>query len=118
MSKRTQLILATISGLIPVVALADGVDKTINTVTRISGFVGVVLPRLFFALALVYFFYGLGSYVMGVDDKKKAEAKTTIIYGVIILFVMSSVWGLVNLLQNATDTSDGSVIIPRIDPIQ
>ena len=114
MSKRTRFILSTMVSLTPAVVFADGVDKTINTVTRISGFVGTTLPKLFFALALVYFFYGLGSYVMGVDDKKKAEAKTTIIYGVIILFVMSSVWGLVNLLQNATDTGGGTVNIPTI----
>ncbi len=115
MSNRTKLILSTVAGLFPLAAFADGIDKTIAKVGVITTFVGGTLPRLFFALALAYFFYGLGSYVMGVDDKKKAEAKTTMIFGIIVLFVMSSVFGLIRILQDATDTGGSQgVNIPTI----
>ena len=114
MSQRTKFIFSAISILSPGIAIADGIEKIKGTVSSLYDLIGGTLPKLFFALALVYFFYGLGSYVMGVDDKKKAEAKTTIIYGIIVLFVMSSVWGLVNILQDATGTRGGGINIPTL----
>jgi hypothetical protein len=39
-------------------------------------------------------------YVVAVNDEKKAAAKDKIIYGIVGLFIMISVWGLVNILVN------------------
>lgn len=83
----------------PVLASAD----TINNVWNIFGFVKKVLDTvlpLIIALAVVYFIYGIFKYVMAGDDDAKAAAKDKIIYGVVGLFIMISVWGLVNILSN------------------
>jgi hypothetical protein len=52
------------------------------------------------ALALLVFFWGLVKYIAKADDPKEKEAgKNTMIWGVIALFVMFSVFGLVSFLQ-------------------
>jgi len=53
------------------------------------------------ACAVVYFLYGVLQYViMGDDEEKKEKAKSTILYGIVGIFVMVSVYGLVKLVQN------------------
>jgi len=63
--------------------------------------VGILNPAmdLLIAAAVILFLYGVIKYVSGGDDEaKRKEAKNYIVYGIIGLFVMVSVWGLVNLL--------------------
>lgn len=68
-------------------------------VTDIGGIVETIIPILL-ALALLGFFYGLVMYIFGKEDDK-AQAKKTMIWGVVALFVMVSVWGLVAWLGDA-----------------
>jgi len=52
---------------------------------------------LLFVLATVVFLYGVVKYVLaGGDEKKMDSGKQFMIYGVIGLFIMLSVWGIVN----------------------
>ncbi len=74
------------------VTLVSVANKILDAIRPISGFL--------FALALAYFLYGLLQYVTVLDEKKKKEARDTIFYGVIGLFVMASIWGLVALVQD------------------
>jgi len=64
---------------------------------------GVIDPLiiLVFALALVYFLWGVSRYIWhGGDEAKRTEGYQMMIYGVIALFVMVSVWSLVAILEN------------------
>ncbi len=59
------------------------------------------LIALVSALALLYFLYGVSQYILhGGDTEKRNEGYQTMIYGIIALFVMVSVWGLVGVLSN------------------
>ena len=59
-----------------------------------------VVP-LIFALALVVFTWGVVQYVINSDDEtKKAKGRDFMIWGIIALAVMVSVWGLVNILRS------------------
>ena len=60
---------------------------------------GVVL--IIISLSVLVFLWGLIKYVKSIDDKTRQEAIGTITYGIVALFVMVSVWGLVNLLTNS-----------------
>ncbi len=83
----------------PVIAAAQVTQ--IRTVWNIFGFIKNILDTilpLIIAAAVVYFIYGIAKYVMSGSDDAKAAAKDKIIYGVVGLFVMVSVWGLVNIL--------------------
>lgn len=53
------------------------------------------------ALALIWFFWGIIQYVLKADnEEKQREARSYMIYAVIGMFVMFSIWGLVALLRN------------------
>ena len=69
----------------------------------VNGFIGllntVVVPVLF-ALAFAAFVWGIANYFffhMG-DEKKREEGRIFILWGLIGLVVLFSVWGFVNLL--------------------
>lgn len=57
-----------------------------------------VIP-LIFGLALVFFVYGVMQYVLNeADEGKREKGKTFMVWGIIALTVMVSVWGLVAIL--------------------
>jgi len=73
----------------------------ITDIWSIFGFIKRLLDTalpLIIAIAVVYFVYGIFMYVVAIDDEKKSAAKDKIIYGIVGLFIMISVWGLVNIL--------------------
>mgnify|MGYP007099669111 CR=1 FL=1 len=55
---------------------------------------------LIIGLALVAFLWGVIKYMRGGDVEKVKEAREFIVWGIIGLFVMISVWGLVAVLTN------------------
>jgi ABC-type dipeptide/oligopeptide/nickel transport system permease component len=117
MLNRTKLSLSAIALLAPGIVFAALPGKIEQLTVDLAAFIGGTVPRLIFALALAYFLYGVFSYVStGADEKKRGEAKNTIIYGLIILFVMSSVWGLVRLIQSAVlnDTNNSAPQYPTV----
>ncbi|OGZ32653.1 MAG: hypothetical protein A3H02_01140 [Candidatus Niyogibacteria bacterium RIFCSPLOWO2_12_FULL_41_13] len=57
-----------------------------------------IIPILM-TLATIVFLYGVISYVTsGADEEKRADAKWYMIWGLIGLFAMVAVWGLVRVL--------------------
>lgn len=80
----------------PVIVLAV---TTINSaVTTIGNIFDLVVPILM-VVASVVFIWGIISYILaaGSDDRKK-EAKNLIIWGLVALFVIVAMWGLVQIL--------------------
>jgi NADH:ubiquinone oxidoreductase subunit 6 (subunit J) len=75
----------------------------ISDVWSIFGFINKILNTLLpliIAGAVVYFIYGVAMYIIAGGEEAKEAAKTKIVWGIIGLFVMISVWGLVNILVN------------------
>ena len=66
---------------------------------------------LVFGLAFAAFLWGMFKYIRSASEGDKEEAKNTIIYGLIGLFVMVSVWGLVRIL---TGTFDINFVVPQL----
>lgn len=58
--------------------------------------VNAVIPVLV-ALALVYFFIGLIKYI---QSKDKKDHRTGILWSLVALFVLFSMWGILRVLQN------------------
>lgn len=73
----------------------------VNSFTDLLGaityFIGLLVPTIL-GLAILFFIFALLRYVTAKDEDTQKEARTLILNGVIILFVMVSVWGLVNIL--------------------
>lgn len=69
------------------------------------------------AIAVVLFLYGVIKYISSGDDEEgRKNAKNYIIYGIIGLFVMVSVWGLVGILTGTFGTNQDVPGIPNLLP--
>ncbi len=66
---------------------------------RVGQFLNSIVPVLI-ALGVVYFVWGVVSYVIASDEEAKKAGRDRIIYGIIGLAVIIGLWGLVNLLRN------------------
>jgi TM2 domain-containing membrane protein YozV len=65
------------------------------------------------ALALLYFFWGLARFILNAGGgKEQEEAKAIMLWGIIALFVMISVWGIVRLLGETLLKGVNSDAIP------
>jgi hypothetical protein len=59
------------------------------------------LILLFLGLAVVYFMWGVFKYVgKGESESDRREGAQMMMYGIVAIFVMVSVWGLVTILIN------------------
>ena len=69
-----------------------------------------VVPLLL-GFAMVIFIWGVVQYVIATDDEtKKKKGKMFMIWGIIALAVMISVWGLTKILSDTFGTNEGWVI--------
>jgi len=86
---------------------------TVGSVLKVfSDTINAVIP-IILALAVLYFFWGLAKYVLNsANEDAKEEGRNIMIWGIIALFVMVSVWGLIALLQDTFDVDSQSPIIP------
>jgi hypothetical protein len=66
----------------------------------IVGLIDWVLVPLIFALAFFAFLWGILNYFIigATDETKREEGKQFLIYGLLGLVVLFSVWGLVNVV--------------------
>ena len=79
------------------------------------------LIGLFITLAIVVFFWGVIKYLMKSSGENAGEGLKLMMWGVIAIFVMVSIWGIIRLLQNTFKVTSTDPIIPRgiqINPIQ
>lgn len=69
------------------------------------------------ALAVLIFIWGVFQFVMAAGDEEgRKTGRDKMIYGIIGIFVMVSVWGLVNLLQGSFGTNK-TVIAPTTNTV-
>lgn len=72
------------------------VKDVILSVTRVIGSLVTVL----IIVAIIIFFWGIIMYIIADGPEKKKQANIYITNGIIVLFVMVSVWGLVFILDS------------------
>ncbi|NTV22327.1 MAG: hypothetical protein HGB03_02050 [Candidatus Yonathbacteria bacterium] len=88
-----------------------------TTLVSILGVFKSVLDLLIpivITLAVVIFFFGLAMYLLKADAEKD-KGRTIMIYGIVTLFVMIAVWGLVEVLANTFRiNTGGSVNLPTV----
>ncbi|MFT7328157.1 MAG: hypothetical protein ACI870_000337 [Crocinitomicaceae bacterium] len=76
---------------------------------RIAVFVSRAVPVLI-AIAFAYFLYGVVRFIMAQDADKKKDARSIVIQGIIGLFIMLSIWGLVGIIQRSIGTGSGGTL--------
>jgi|CXWK01.1.fsa_nt_gi hypothetical protein len=88
------------TSLFPIIASAQmmGIKGLMLSVGRI---VDILIPFMA-ALALLYFFWGLAQFILKSGDSDSHEnGRQTMIWGIVALFVIVAVWGLVAFIQDA-----------------
>ncbi|MDP2593234.1 MAG: pilin [bacterium] len=127
--------LVLLTGLVmmsPVAAFAQGVGISGSTSTgcdygqggtlfgvlcRVGQFLNSIVPVLI-ALGVVYFVWGVISFVMAGDEEAKTAGRDRIIFGIIGLAVIIGMWGLVNLLRNTfLLNNDTRITLPTVPVI-
>lgn len=95
---------------LPVVALAQNITSIESGFDRVFNIINKYIIPLAFAWAIVMFLWGVVKFVTsGGDQKKREESRNMMIYGIVAIFVMTSVWGLVNLLRSTVGLSNNNV---------
>lgn len=94
---------------------SSGIANLINSVKNI---VSLALPVVV-GLALLGFFWGLMRFIFSAgNEDAKEEGKRIMIYGIIALFVMVAVWGLVGFIAGALGVgTGGNAPIPSVTGI-
>ncbi len=78
-----------------------GSDNLADLIGQINAVINTIIPFLV-GLAVLVIIWGVFNYIAGAgDEEKRAEAKTYIVWGVVGVFIMLSIWGLVNVLVNS-----------------
>ncbi len=81
---------------------------------KIGSILNSIVPVLI-ALGVVYFVYGVITYVISSDEEAKKSGRDRIIYGIIGLAVIVGVWGLVRILTNTFGLSNTTnITLPTI----
>jgi len=101
--------LAGLTALLPAVASAQ---TLLNTLALVSTFLNS-LVYLFITLAIVVFFWGLIKYLFGEGSEGKSEGLKIMLMGVITIFVMVSIWGIIRLLQSTFRVTSTEPVIPK-----
>ncbi len=73
-----------------------------TTLKELAGVIVTLLNRatgVLVAAALVAFLYGAAYNMVKAGERGSGALRTYLVWGVIILFVMVSIWGILNLLQ-------------------
>ena len=129
MKKKLIALSGFVLSLAPVVALAASVSSGVSCNTgaavtdissllcKLSQLLNSVIPVLI-ALGVVYFVWGVITYVISDDEEAKKKGRNRIIYGIIGLAVIIAMWGLVGILTNTfgLQNSNSSVInLPSVN---
>lgn len=98
----------------PVVASAQ-FDNLKDLIENLGDVVNIATPVIV-GIALIAFFWGLAKFIFSAGDEEKRESgKSIMIWGIVALFVIVSIWGIVRWLGEALDVDEGGEIdVPRV----
>jgi hypothetical protein len=82
----------------------------------ISSIFGVLIPILV-TFAVIYIIVGVIQYATASDDEKQTTARKRIISGIIALFVIVSIWGLVAILNNTFNVGQNGTNFGACQPV-
>ena len=114
-----KMFIISVAVLAPASVFAQGTGTLQSLIAVIANIVGL-LVSIGASLAFVAFFWGLALFVLNVGDEKRAEeGKTWMLWSIIAIFVLVTIWGTIALLQKTIgNTDDGlngvQVILPQV----
>ena|SRR3989344_1196448 len=114
MSKLIKKAFVGSSLFLPFLVLAQDATSITTLLGTLTGYINDFIPFII-GIAVLVFIWGLLKYFMsGGDDEAKKAAISLIIWGIIFIFVMVSVWGLVNILTGSFSFNETAPTVPVI----
>ena len=103
--------------VVSIVALAAPLIASAQSITSVTTLISSLINYsigILIGIAIIAFFLGLIKYLFRStgDTTEKGKAAKLMIYGVIAIAVMLSVYGLVRLLQNTFGVGNGTPVPP------
>ena len=92
----------TLALLLPTVTSAQNLQRIVDMLFGLFN----NLVVLFILVAVVVFFWGLIKYLWSMSQESAHEGLKIMFWGLIAIFVMVSIWGLIRLLQGTLGVSD------------
>ncbi len=100
--------------MLPLVTFAQlgDVDTFFN---NINEFIGNVLIPLIFGLALLLFLWGMFKFFIlgGHNEDERAKGKQLILWAIIGFVLMTSIWGIVNMIAGGFFPNQQTPTLPR-----
>ncbi len=82
-----------------------------SVIIRFQNILNLIIPFLV-GLAVFIIIYGILGYIsQAADEERRAEARNFILWGVVAVFIMLSVWGLVTILINTFDLNNSNAVV-------
>lgn len=102
-----KVLAAATVGLMPVLALAQNFNPNDGVTGLLNWFKGILnmLVPILIAVAVIWFIWNVFKYVIVENDDDKEKARSSMIWGIIAIAVMVSVWGLVRILTSTFNTT-------------
>ena len=99
------------AGTVPVgttVVNTGSLTTVSQVIERFQAVINIVIPFII-GLAVLMIIYGIFGFVTTpADGEARGQAKGYIIWGIIAVFIMVSIWGLVNILVNSFSTDQAA----------
>ena len=101
--------------IIPMTLVKAGNSGIGTAIDNIGKLVNALVP-IAIGFAVLFFFWGLAKYILNAgDEEKKKEGRSIMIWGVIALFIMVSIWGIVSVLADTFGVkNDQELMVPSI----
>ena len=108
------LTLAQTTGGRPTVCTGGQINTIQSLICKLNEILGAILPLLI-ALGVVFFVWGVISYVIAGDEEAKTAGRDKMIYGIIGLVVIVGLWGLVRIVTNTFNINNtGNISFPTV----
>jgi uncharacterized membrane protein YidH (DUF202 family) len=115
--KQSSLVALAVVMVMPVMALAQ-FGEINDFVGQITDFINNILIPLVFAVALLFFIWGMFKFFIygGADDDERTKGRNLMVWSIVAFVLMVSIFGIVNLIAGGLGFSDEQNIqnIPNV----
>jgi hypothetical protein len=110
MSVRSSVAFVLAAGVVALPLFASA-QSLVNTLALFNSLLNALIGILI-TIAIVIFFWGLIKYMMTMGTEDAHKAVHLMLWGVVSIFVMVSIWGIIQLLQSTFNVSRTTAIVP------
>lgn len=109
-------IIALVALVIPAVVSAQALTPITNVNNLSTRFIGIgnIAAYILVAVAVLYIIWNVVQYMIKPPGSEREGALANIGWGILGLFIIVSIWGLVNILTNTFKTTPTNQAIPNL----